>query len=213
MRASEFAFTTTGRSTLRRSDAMVSPRVGLLVKPVQAASIYANYSVSYLPSAGDQFSSLNDVTKALEPEKFENLEAGAKWDLADRLSLTTAIYRLDRSNTRAPYQTTPASYQRVNQRSSGYELGHGQNHVAWKFRVGTPTSGRHNRTTAAEPLEGRQLFGGHIFPLEPVPVAPASPGCWSMHPSDMRQQSALRVLPAHARRRRILLATRALERS
>jgi catecholate siderophore receptor len=111
-------------STLSRSDAMISPRVGLLVKPVPAASIYANYSVSFLPSAGDQFSSLNDVTRALEPEKFENLEAGAKWDVGERVALTAALYRLDRLNTRAPDPNNPGlTVQTGSQRSTGYELG------------------------------------------------------------------------------------------
>ena len=111
-------------SSLSRSDAMISPRVGLLLKPVPTASVYANYSVSFLPSAGDQFSSLTDVTKGLEPEKFGNLEAGAKWDVADRVSLTAALYRLDRSNTRAPDPNNPGiTVQTGSQRSSGYELG------------------------------------------------------------------------------------------
>jgi catecholate siderophore receptor len=113
-----------GNSNLERSDAMVSPRVGLLVKPVAAASFYTNYSVSYLPSSGDQFSSLTDVTAALEPEQFANLEAGAKWDVADRLALTAAVYRLDRSNTRAPSPIDPSvTVQTGKQRSTGYELG------------------------------------------------------------------------------------------
>ena len=111
-------------SDLSRSDAMVSPRVGLLLKPVAAASLYANYSVSFLPSAGDQFSSLTDVTQALDAEKFRNIEAGAKWDVADRISLTAAVYRLDRSNTKAPAPNNPGlTVLTGSQRSSGYELG------------------------------------------------------------------------------------------
>ena len=111
-------------SDLSRSDAMVSPRVGLLLKPVAAASLYANYSVSFLPSAGDQFSSLTDVTQALDTEKFRNIEAGAKWDVADRISLTAAVYRLDRSNTKAPAPNNPGlTVLTGSQRSSGYELG------------------------------------------------------------------------------------------
>ena len=38
---------------------MVSPRAGLVIKPITPLSLYASYSVSYLPSSGDQFSSLN----------------------------------------------------------------------------------------------------------------------------------------------------------
>lgn len=125
-------------SSLSRIDAMVSPRFGLLVKPVVAASLYANYSVSFLPSAGDQFSSLTDVTKALEPERFENIEAGAKWDVADRISLTAALYRLDRSNTRSPAPNNPGlTVQTGSQRSTGYELGiNGSLNPAWEIAGG-----------------------------------------------------------------------------
>jgi catecholate siderophore receptor len=125
-------------SSLTRNDAMASPRVGLLLKPIPAASLYANYSVSYLPSAGDQFSSLTDVTRSLEPEKFENVEAGAKWDVADRISLTAAVYRLDRSNTRAPDPSNPGlTVQTGSQRSNGYELGiTGRLTPAWEVAGG-----------------------------------------------------------------------------
>ncbi|HEV7387291.1 MAG TPA: TonB-dependent siderophore receptor [Gemmatimonadaceae bacterium] len=111
-------------STLTRDDKMISPRVGVVLKPAEPASLYASYSVSYLPSAGDQFSSLTNVTAALEPEKFENIEAGAKWDVADRVALSAALYRLDRSNTRAPSAIDPSvTIQTGSQRSQGWELG------------------------------------------------------------------------------------------
>ncbi len=111
-------------STLSRTDAMISPRVGLVLKPVSPLSLYANYSVSYLPSAGDQFSSLTNVTQAFDPERFQNFEVGAKWDVADRIALTTAAYRLDRSNTKAPAPNNPGlTVLTGTQRSNGYELG------------------------------------------------------------------------------------------
>ena len=111
-------------TTLRRTDGMFSPRIGVVLKPSLPTSLYASYSISHLPSAGDQFSGLSDVTKALEPESFENFEIGAKWDVADRLSLTTAAYRLDRTNTRAPSPTNPSlTVQTGSQRSTGYEVG------------------------------------------------------------------------------------------
>jgi catecholate siderophore receptor len=111
-------------STLSRTDAMISPRVGLVLKPTTPLSLYVNYSVSFLPSAGDQFSSLTDVTRALEPERFRNVEVGAKWDVADRIALTAAAYRLDRTNTKAPAPNNPGlTVLTGSQRSNGYELG------------------------------------------------------------------------------------------
>ena len=111
-------------STLQRADRMVSPRAGLLFKPMETVSFYASHGVSYLPGSGDQFSSLTNVTKALEPERFRNYEAGLKWDIADRLAFSTAAYRLDRTNTRSPHPTDPArTLQSGRQRTTGFELG------------------------------------------------------------------------------------------
>jgi catecholate siderophore receptor len=91
--------------------------------------------VSYLPSSGDQFSSLNATTQTLKPEKFSNYEAGAKWDVHRSLSLTTAVYRLDRTNTTARDPNDPArTVQTGSQRSNGYELGLNGN-VLRRWRV------------------------------------------------------------------------------
>jgi catecholate siderophore receptor len=109
---------------LRRVDHLVSPRAGLVVKPVVPLSLYGSYTVSYLPGSGDQFSSLTTITQQVQPEKFTNAEVGAKWDVHDDLSLTTAVYRLDRINTRATDPNDPTRIvQTGSQRSTGWELG------------------------------------------------------------------------------------------
>ncbi len=107
---------------LRRIDTLVSPRVGLVIKPVTELSLYGSYSISYLPSSGDQFSSLTNVTEQLKPEKFENFEVGAKWDVRRNLSFTSALYRLNRKNTRA-VNDAGATVQTGSQRTNGFELG------------------------------------------------------------------------------------------
>jgi catecholate siderophore receptor len=110
--------------TLRREDRLVSPRLGLVVKPAEPVSVYATQTVSSLPSSGDQFSSLTPTTQALRPERFVNREVGAKWDVASRLALTTAAYRVDRSNSAATDPTNPAvTVQTGAQRTTGVELG------------------------------------------------------------------------------------------
>jgi catecholate siderophore receptor len=124
--------------TLRRPDHLVSPRAGLVYKPVAPVSVYGSYSVSYLPSSGDQFSSLTAVTEQVKPEKFNNYEAGVKWDLGAGLSLTTAVYRLDRTNTRATDPNDPTRIvQTGSQRTNGYELGvNGRIAPGWKIAGG-----------------------------------------------------------------------------
>ena len=108
---------------LSRIDNLVSPRAALLFKPVEAVTLYSSYSVSALPSSGDQFSSLNVTTQTLEPEKFKNYEIGFKWDILERLSVASAVYRLDRSNTTAPDPNDPTrTVQTGSQRTKGFEL-------------------------------------------------------------------------------------------
>jgi catecholate siderophore receptor len=123
---------------LGRVDELVSPRLGVVVKPLAALSLYASYSVSHLPSSGDQFSSLTVISEQLEPERFRNHEAGAKWDLARDLSVTAAVYRLDRTNTRSTDPNDPARIvQTGSQRTSGCELGvNGQITRAWRIAGG-----------------------------------------------------------------------------
>jgi catecholate siderophore receptor len=110
--------------SLRRTDRLVSPRIGLVVKPLASVSVYGNYSVAYLPSSGDQFSSLTTITQQVKPEKFSNYETGAKWEIRRYLTLTTALYRQDRTNTRATDPNNPtAIVQTGSQRTNGLEIG------------------------------------------------------------------------------------------
>jgi catecholate siderophore receptor len=109
---------------LGRTDDLLSPRIGILLKPAAQLSVYANYSVSHLPSSGDQFSSLTTITRQVKPEDFTNYEIGAKWDFGSRLSLTAATYRLNRTNTRS---VDPNDLTRIlqtgSQRTNGFEFG------------------------------------------------------------------------------------------
>ncbi len=107
-----------------RVDDLVSPRLGLVVKPVEQLSIYGSYSVSYMPSSGEQFASLNATTQTLKPQKFSNYEFGAKMDLNRRLSITSAVYRLDTTNTTARDPNDAALLvQTGSQRTNGFEVG------------------------------------------------------------------------------------------
>lgn len=87
---------------IETDDGLVSPRVGLIYKPLEQASLYASYSLSYLPRSGEQLASLSPTNKAFDPEEFANYEVGAKWDYRPDLSLTLALYQLDRGNVIIP---------------------------------------------------------------------------------------------------------------
>lgn len=80
-----------------------SPRAALIFKPMEPVSIYASYSQTFVPRAGDQLGSLAAGIKSansadFDPEEFINQEVGIKWDVSDSLSLTGALYRLERNN-------------------------------------------------------------------------------------------------------------------
>jgi catecholate siderophore receptor len=104
-------------------DGLLSPRVGLIYRPVLPLSLYGSYSLTYLPRAGEQLSSLSLTNQALDPEEFRNYEIGAKWDVRPSLTFTAALYRLDRGNVIVPSPTDPAVSMLVDaQRTKGLEL-------------------------------------------------------------------------------------------
>jgi catecholate siderophore receptor len=108
---------------LSSEDNLLSPRVALVVKPVPAVSLYGSYSRSYLPRAGEQLASLSATNRALDPETFRNTEVGAKWELTRMLSLTAALYRLDRGNVVAPDPSNPTLSLLVDaERTTGLEV-------------------------------------------------------------------------------------------
>jgi catecholate siderophore receptor len=139
---------------LARDDHMLSPRVGLVFKPVDAISGYGSYSVSHLPSSGDQFSSLSATTETLEPERFTNYEVGAKWDVTPDVAVTSAVYRLDRSNSSArDPNDVSKTVQTGRQRTTGVELGVAGNVTSrWQIAGGWATQrGRiESATTSAQ---------------------------------------------------------------
>jgi catecholate siderophore receptor len=154
---------------LRRIDQLVSPRVGLVVKPKEPVSIYANYSVSYLPSSGDQFSSLTTITQQVQPEQFRNYELGAKWDVRRNLSFTTALYRQDRSNTRTTDPNDPTRIvQTGSQRTNGFEAGvNGSMTRAWSIAGGYAYQDAFitSATTAAKAGAQVAMVPHHTFSL------------------------------------------------
>jgi len=123
---------------LRSRDRLLSPRAGLVFKPVDEVSLYASYSTSYLPRAGEQLASLTATTAALDPETFRNREIGAKWDIRPDLAATLAVYRLDRGNVAVPDPADPTRSILVDgQRSRGVELGlAGRVTKAWQLMGG-----------------------------------------------------------------------------
>jgi catecholate siderophore receptor len=125
-------------ATFDTSDDLLSPRAGLIFKPIEPVSIYASYSMTYVPRAGAQLASLNLTNQALDPEEFENVEIGAKWDVNESLALTAAVFNLDRTNVVIPDPSDPTlSILVKGQTTKGVELSAtGRINDAWSIQGG-----------------------------------------------------------------------------
>ncbi|GJD71216.1 TonB-dependent receptor [Methylobacterium gnaphalii] len=98
------------RITQSRVDNLVSPRAGIVLKPLPNLAFYGSYSVSYLPSSGDQIGAFTPGLVIAKPEEFENTEVGVKYDVNPRLQLTAAAYNLDRRNQRLADPNNPGFF-------------------------------------------------------------------------------------------------------
>lgn len=151
-------------------DHLVSPRAGVVYKPVAALALYTSYSLAYVPRAGEQLSSLSLTNQALEPERFVNYEVGAKWETRPDLSVTAAIYKLERTNVAIPDPVDPTrSLLIAGQRTQGFELGvTGSITPAWTTVAAYAyQDGRITRTISATATAGAVLaqVPAHTFSL------------------------------------------------
>lgn len=144
---------------ISRLDRIVSPRFGIVIKPVNQIAVYGSYSVSHLPSSGDQFSSLTTITQQVKPENFENIEAGIKWDIRRNLSLTSALYRLSRINTRSTDPNDPTRIiQTGSQRTNGFETAvNGSLTSAWNVTGGYAYQDAFITSSTTSAVAGKQV--------------------------------------------------------
>ncbi|MEH1831738.1 MAG: TonB-dependent siderophore receptor [Nostoc sp.] len=99
------------------SDAF-SPRVGIVYQPIEAISLYANYSRSFSPNTGRAFDG-----SVFEPLRGTSYEVGIKGDISNRLSATLAFYDLTLSNVPTTDPVNPDfSILTGEQRSKGVEF-------------------------------------------------------------------------------------------
>lgn len=141
-------------------DGLLSPRLGLIYKPTLPLSLYGSYSLTYLPRAGEQLSSLTPTNQALDPEEFRNYEVGVKWDVVPAFAFTAALYRLDRGNVVVPDPDDPTISLLVDaQRTKGLEIGvNGFVTHAWSVAGGYAyQDGEITRSIAANAQAGAEL--------------------------------------------------------
>lgn len=124
---------------IKTSDDLFSPRVGLIFKPVENLSVYSSYTISYVPRAGEQLASLTATNKSFDPERYNNIEVGVKWDYTPDLALTAAIYKLERNKFAVADPANPGTNQVLvdGQQVKGVEIGiNGKLTDAWSVAGG-----------------------------------------------------------------------------
>ncbi|MGB3725725.1 MAG: TonB-dependent siderophore receptor [Glaciecola sp.] len=107
--------------TRTRTDEEVSPRGGIVYKPVENVSLYASYSESFLPRSGEQYTDINGDDDQLDPDTFTNQEIGVKWDFADNLSFTAAIFENEQSSPQVS-DDDASTLDVIDSEISGFEL-------------------------------------------------------------------------------------------
>lgn len=90
-------------SQARKSDNLLSYKVGANYKPTENGSVYLSYATSQLPPGGSNFSlstvTTNQNNPMLDPQKGTNLELGTKWQLFDKnLFATAALFETVNKN-------------------------------------------------------------------------------------------------------------------
>ena len=81
-----------------------SVRAGAIFQPTDAQSYYFSYGTSFNPSL--ETLALTSGQQSLDPETSRQYEVGGKWDVLDgNLSLTAAIFQIEKDNTRSQIST------------------------------------------------------------------------------------------------------------
>jgi catecholate siderophore receptor len=131
----QYTYATLAFTDFERTDNMWSPRAGLIWQPTEAQSYYISYGTSFNPSGETLTLAANNAD--LDPEENRSFEIGAKLSLLDNaLQVTTAIYRVEKTNART---TEPGAVQTLDGviRVDGFEIGATGNITAnWQIIAG-----------------------------------------------------------------------------
>ena len=118
-----------------RKDDEVSPRAGLIYKPQENTSIYLSYSESFLPRSGEQFAKINGDKNQLDPDTFENLELGIKWNVNEALSLSASLFEIDKKSPQVA-DSDPSTLDVIESSIEGFEVQiQGQLNAKWSINA------------------------------------------------------------------------------
>lgn len=107
---------------LEQTDEVLSGRIGVVYQPTLTQSYYVSYGNSFNPSA--ETISLSEANENVDPEENKSYEIGGKWDLLNgNVSLTAAIFRIEKSDARSLDPVTGEVLLSGETQTDGFELG------------------------------------------------------------------------------------------
>ena len=109
-----------GTTTGSDEDDTISPRIGLIFDLTEEATVYASFSETFAPKAGDQYAKVSSNDDKIDPDTFENLEFGVRYDLPIGLSFSAAYFEVEAN--KPEYDTATMTSSMVKSDISGYEL-------------------------------------------------------------------------------------------
>ena len=109
-----------GTTTGSDEDDTISPRIGLIFDLTEEATVYASFSETFAPKAGDQYAKVSANDDKIDPDTFENLEFGLRYDLPMGLSFSAAYFEVEAN--KPEYDTVSMTSSMVKSDISGYEL-------------------------------------------------------------------------------------------
>ena len=141
-----------------KQDEEVSPRLGLVLKPMENMSLYASYSESFLPRSGEQFANINGSKGQLDADTFANTEIGFKWDISPALSFTAAVFEIEQESPQVA-DSDPATLDVIKSETDGFELQlEGQLMEAWYISAAySYLDGEQMGRTGSKGLRPREL--------------------------------------------------------
>jgi iron complex outermembrane receptor protein len=108
-------------SSQSQNDLPLSPRAGLVYRPIESLSLYGSYVRSFIPTSPSAISASGNQ---FSPEHDHQWETGIKFaPFAERLVATLALYQIQKNNVLAPDPlNTVFSVQNGEERSKGVEF-------------------------------------------------------------------------------------------
>lgn len=124
---------------LEDADTLLNYKLGLVYKPIEALSLYANAALSQQPPGGSNFTLSTSATSLdnpnYEPQEARTLELGAKWAASEALTMNLAVFQTTVGNEINTLETPPT--QTAEKRVKGVEASvTGNITEAWNISLG-----------------------------------------------------------------------------